>query len=392
MNVFRRLLRGWRSPRGLLILMAAAMPLSFSTWQALLNNFAVERAAFTGVEIGILQSIREIPGFMAFAVVFLLLLFREQTLGLLALLLLGIGTALTGFFPSALGLYLTTILMSTGFHYYETVRQSLTLQWVEKEQAPHFLGKQIAVGSFSALCVFVLIYGFLDLAGLDMVWVYVIGGGLTVGAVLFAWALYPSFPQKVEQRRHLVLRKRYWLFYALSFMAGARRQIFTVFAGFLMVEKFGFDVAAITLLFLANGVINIFLAPLVGKLIGRWGERRALVFEYLGLIGIFLSYAFVEAAGIAVALYILDHAFFTMAIAIKTYFQKIADPADMAATAGVSFTINHIAAVVIPVIFGMIWMVSPAMVFLAGAVMAAASLALSLLIPTTPSPDNVARL
>ncbi len=225
-----------------------------------------------------------------------------------------------------------------------------------------------------------------------MVWVYVFGGGLTVGAVLLAWVLYPSFPEKVEQRRHLVLRKRYWLFYALSFMAGARRQIFTVFAGFLMVEKFGFDVAAITLLFLVNGVINVLIAPLIGKLIGRWGERRALVFEYMGLIGIFLSYAFVEAAWIAVVLYILDHAFFTMAIAIKTYFQKIADPADMAATAGVSFTINHIAAVVIPVIFGLIWMVSPAMVFLAGAAMAAASLALSLLIPAAPSHDNVARI
>ncbi len=158
MNLFSG---GWRSPRGLLILMAAAMPLSFSTWQALLNNFAVERAGFTGVEIGILQSIREIPGFMAFAVVFLLLIFREQTLGLLALLLLGIGAALTGFFPSALGLYLTTVLMSTGFHYYETVRQSLTLQWVEKDHAPHFLEhfriilthNRLRQGSFGILLV-----------------------------------------------------------------------------------------------------------------------------------------------------------------------------------------------------------------------------------------------
>ncbi|MBM1004307.1 MAG: MFS transporter, partial [Desulfofustis sp. PB-SRB1] len=42
------------------------MPLSFGTWQALLNNFTIERAAFTGVEIGMLQSLREIPGFLSF--------------------------------------------------------------------------------------------------------------------------------------------------------------------------------------------------------------------------------------------------------------------------------------------------------------------------------------
>jgi hypothetical protein len=43
----------------------------------LLNNFVVERVAFTGVEIGILQSLREVPGFLAFTTVFVLLALRE---------------------------------------------------------------------------------------------------------------------------------------------------------------------------------------------------------------------------------------------------------------------------------------------------------------------------
>ena len=63
-----------RRPDLLLLLLAAAVPLSFSTWQALLNNFVIERAAFTGAEIGILQSLREVPGFLSFAVVLLLVL------------------------------------------------------------------------------------------------------------------------------------------------------------------------------------------------------------------------------------------------------------------------------------------------------------------------------
>ena len=141
-------------------------------------------------------------------------------------------------------------------------------------------------------------------------------------------------------------------------------------------------------MFLANAVFNLYIAPKVGNLIVRWGERRALICEYIGLIGVFVAYAFVSNPWIAVALYLIDHAFFAMAIAQKTYFQKIADPADIAPTAGVAFSINHVAAVGIPVIFGLIWLKSSAAVFLIGAAMAAVSLGLSLLIPHDPRAGN----
>ena len=385
-----RKLRGdWRRPEVLLIVMALAMPLSFSTWQALLNNFAIEEASFTGVEIGILQSLREVPGFLAFTVVFVLLVLREQTFAMVSLCLLGIGTAITGFFPFAIGLYCTTVLMSTGFHYFETIRQSLALQWVDKAQAPVFLGQMIAVGSLSGLAAFGLIYLAFEFWELGMRWVYLLGGGATLALTVGAWVAFPQFPAKVEQRKRLFLRRRYWLYYAIVFMAGARRQIFVVFAGFLMVEKFGFSVKAMTLMFLANLFMNVIMAPLIGKLIGRWGERRALTCEYVGLIGVFLCYAFVSSPVVAVGLYIVDHLFFAMSIAIKTYFQKIADPADIASSIGVSFTINHIAAVVIPVLFGLVWIISPAAVFLAGAAMAVLSLALARLVPPEPSQEIV---
>ena len=372
------------------MVLSIGMPLSFSTWQALINNFAIEQAGYSGIEIGIMQSLREIPGFLSFAVIFLLIFIREQSLVLVSLCLLGIGTALTGFFPSIIGLYLTTVLMSLGFHYFETLRQSLVLQWTDKAETAEVLGKLIAAGSFASLVAFGLIYIGLDLIGLEMRWVYLIGGGLTVAAAGMAWAVFPRFPGKVEQVKRLVLRRRYWLYYLLVFMSGARRQIFVVFAGFLMVEKFGFQASTITLLFMANCVINIFLAPRIGKLIGRWGERRALTFEYIGLIGVFTAYAFVDVAWLAAAIYIADHMFFALAIAIKTYFQKIADPADIASSTGVSFTISHIAAVVIPAAFGFLWVISPPAVFLLGAAMAGVSLGLARLVPEAPSPENVA--
>ena len=373
-------------PELFLFLLAAAMPLAFRTWQALLNNFVIERAGFTGVEIGILQSLREIPGFLAFTVVFVLLLVREQTLAVVSLIVLGIGVAITGMFPGVLGLYVTTVIMSVGFHYLETVNQSLSLQWLKKETAAQNLGRMIAIGSFAALLTYGMVYVVLEWFGFSMETVYLIGGGAAVLIGIGAWLLFPRYAQPVEQRKHLLMRRRYWLYYALTFMAGARRQIFIVFAGFLMVEKFGFDAAAIAAMFLVNGVLNMLFAPKIGRLIGKWGERRALTIEYIGLIGVFAAYAFVETAWIAVVLYILDHLFFTMAIAIKTYLQKIADPADLAPTAGVAFSINHIAAVGLPALFGLVWVISPAAVFLSGAVLAFGSLLLARLIPESPEP------
>jgi len=135
---------------------------------------------------------------------------------------------------------------------------------------------------------------------------------------------------------------------------------------------------------LANAVMNIWLAPIIGKMIGRIGERAALIIEYIGLILVFTAYAFVESAAIAAGLYIIDHMFFAMAIAIKTYFQKIADPADFAGTASVSFTINHIVAVGLPAAFGLLWLISPAAVFLSGAGMASISLLLAFNVPRHP--------
>ena len=141
----------WRRPTTLLFLMATALPLAFATWSALLNNFVIERAAFTGVEIGWLHTVREIPGFFAVGVIAVLLIMREQVLGLVSLLLLGVASAVTAWFPTFGGLLTVTFIASIGFHYFETVNQSLQLQWIEKDRAPQTLGWIVAAGSGASL-------------------------------------------------------------------------------------------------------------------------------------------------------------------------------------------------------------------------------------------------
>lgn len=380
----------WRRPEALLYVMAAAMPLAFATWSAVLNNFVIEQAGFTGVEIGWLHTVREIPGLLAVGVIALLLVFREQVLALSSLLLLGLATAITAWFPSFGGLLIVTLLSSIGFHYFETVNQSLQLQWVEKTRAPQVLGRIVAVGSGASLLAYGLLVLLWDRFNLTYDAVYMVSGGATIALTLFAALAYPQFVNPIKQRNNIVLRRRYWLFYALQFMAGSRRQIFVVFAGFMMVERFGMKVSEMTALLLINYVLQMVAAPAMGRALGRFGERSVMAFEYMGLTLVFLFYGGIYWFGwglvIAGALYIADQMFFALSFALRTYFQKIADPADIAPTAAVSFTINHIAAVFLPAGMGYLWATSPDYVFVLGAGMALIALMLVLLIPRHPEP------
>jgi hypothetical protein len=379
----------WRRPITLLFMMALAMPIAFNTWSALLNNFVIEVAGFDGSDIGLLHTVREIPGFLAIGVIALIIFIREQVLGLVALVMLGMATAVTAFFPTMYGILTLTMLSSIGFHYYETVNQSLQLQWIDKARAPQMIGWLMAAGSAVTFVAYVLIVLTWTTYDLSYAFVYMLSGGATVVIAVFCLCAYPQFEAPHPQLKTFVLRRRYWLYYALQFMSGARRQIFVVFAGFMMVEKFGFGVQQVTTLYLLTLLINIFVAPVIGRIVGVFGERRALLFEYAGLVMVFSAYGGVYFFGwgvlVAAALYVIDHIFFALALALKTYFQKIADPRDIAPTAAVAFTINHIAAVFLPVLLGLLWLFSPAAVFVLAAGMAAVSFGLALLIPRHPA-------
>ena len=189
--------------------MSIAMPIAFNAWNALLNNFVVERAAFTGVEIGILQSLREIPGFIAFTTVFVLLVLKEQTFAVFSLALLGVGVAITGFFPTVYGLYFTTVLMSLGFHYFEAVKQSLALQWLSKEEAPQVFGKLISVAAITSLIIYGVLWILLEIFELDYVWNFLIAGAICFCLAIVMWAGFPHFSGAADQHHRLILHKQH---------------------------------------------------------------------------------------------------------------------------------------------------------------------------------------
>jgi len=362
--------------------------LGYAGWTALLYNFTLERANFQWFETGLTQSVREIPGFLAFTAIFWLILIREQVLAYAALLVMALGVAVTGQFATLHGVLITTFIMSVGFHYFETMNVSLQLQLLPKAEAPRLIGTITAAGAAAQFTA----YGGLALAwwaGWRSYEQLFMGIGLACMALtLLAMIYFPRFEGPVPQRKRIVVRQRYWLYYLLTFMTGARRQLFIAFGGFLLVKKFGYSVADMASLMLVTTASNVVLAPRLGRLVMRVGERRIIMLENLVLIAVFAGYATTSSGLAAGALFVVDGVFFTLTLAQRTYLQKIADPADLAATTSVGFTVNHVAAVSAPVAFGALGMIDPAIIFWLGCCVASVSLTCAFLVPRHPAPGN----
>lgn len=348
-----------------LMVLTISSTIGLQTWTTLFNNFAVEVAGLQGDHIGMIQSVREIPGFLALLAVFVMLVIKEHRLSALSILALGIGIAVTGFFPSYTGLLATTLVMSFGFHYYETTNQSLTLQYFDKHVSPWVFGKLRSVAAASNIGIGLAIYGLAFFLSYSQIYLSI--GILIILAAVWGITRDPVNRDLIPQWKKMIFRKKYWLYYFLTFMAGARRQIFIAFAVLLLVEKFNYTIQQITLLFVINNAINYFLSPLIGRWIIRLGERKVLSVEYASLLFVFVAYAFTGSKLVVALLYIADHIFFNFAIAIRTYFQKIGHPRDIAPSMAVGFTINHIAAVFLPALGGLAWVVNYRIPFLCGA-------------------------
>jgi hypothetical protein len=355
-----------------LLLLTITVTVGFQAWRTLFNNYAVDFVGINGFQVGVIQSVREIPGFLAMLVIYLLLIIKEHKLAALGALVVGIGVVITGIFPSFLGLVFATFIMSLGFHYFEAVNQSLTLQHFSFTQTPIVLGNIRKYGALTNICVGGIIWLVSKYFELSQIF---IGFGLLVMLVAtFAFTRKPLKKEMPLQQKKMVFKRKYWLFYVLNFLGGARRQIFVVFVVFMLVEKYQFKIEGVAILFILNNVINYFMAPLVAKGINRFGERAILSVEYISLIIIFFAYAFVENRTTLIILYVANNIFFSASMGINTYFQKTGERQDIAPSMAVGFTINHISAVVIPVIGGALWMLNWRIPFITGGCIAMLSL------------------
>jgi len=367
----------------------------FEIWQDTFNNFAVEMLGVSATQIGLLQSLREIPGLMGFVMAFLVLWLSEMRVMGLSVLLLGVGLVVAGQAHGLGVLIAGTMVTSTGFHFFYPSSASLVLMGTDSQEGPKMLGRLRGVSAAAAvlatLAVYVLVKG-LHVGPVDIpAWGYrkllvVTGVLVTAGSLL---ALRNGRRHETQrQKRKIVLRREYWLYYLLTFLMGSRRHIFTTFAIFLLVQVHQIDVRVTATLFLANNLVNTYTGAQFGKLVARFGERKVLTWNFIGLIVVFLGYAFIPYLPVLYVLFVLDNVFFGFSLAVDSYFQKIAQsPDEITGSVSIAQTINHISALVVPILGGILWeRVSPSATFLAGVVIVVVALGAVQLIRTDPVP------
>ena len=356
-----------------------------NVWRAMFNNFAVERIGVGPDAIGWVQSVRELPGLLAFAVAFLALLFNEKRIMAVSLVVLGLGIVFTGQATTFPILLISTLVMSLGFHYFNPGNNGLILMSVDHHEAPRTMGQLRSLGAIAAVLATGVVYFFADRIGYENMFMMV---GIVVavgGAALFI--LGKGAHGGLPTHRKVRLRKRYWLFYSLTFLMGSRRHIFTTFAPFLLVQAYGVDVKTMSLLLLVNGLLNVYVFQKVGKLVSRFGEHAVLTIAFAALIPVFLGYAYVGILPLLYVLFVIDNVLFGFNLAMPTYLQKIAvSREELTANLSLQETINHISAVIVPVVGGTIWVLfgfkAP---FLAGVGIAAISLLLVQLMRVAPA-------
>jgi predicted MFS family arabinose efflux permease len=361
------------------------MNFGFQFWQAIFNNFAVEQIGIGPAGVGWVQALREVPGLMGFVLGFLALFLSETRIMAFSLVLLGAGTLLTGQAHNVPFLLVSTVIMSFGFHFFYPTNNAVVLMSVEKRHTPRVLGQLNSLGAVAAVAATGVVYF------LSRLWDYpklfmVVGGMVAVGGLL----LLPvrNVQADLPARRRVVLRRQYWLYYALSFLMGCRRHIFTTFAIFLLVREYGISVQTTAALFLVNSLVNVYALQLVGRLVGQLGERLMLSISFGSLVFVFLGYAYVTFVPLLFALFVIDNILFGVNLALATYFQKIAlTPEEITTNVSVGQTINHIAAIVVPVVGGAVWELFGSTVpFLVGVGIVLVSLVLTQAIRTPAEP------
>jgi len=366
--------------RGLLFvgLAVAGAQVTMALQIGLNANFLADELGVTPLQLGLLEATRETCGVIAFAILAILAGIAEPLIGTAMLMLLAVGLGSYYFAQNYLWVLLLGLIWSQGLHVWMPLPNSMTLALAEPGRAGHRLGQIQAVGAvgFGGGLILAL---FLTLAHVPMRPMYLLAGAVAIMAA----ASCLGIPRQIKAPGpRLVFRRHYSLYYVLSFLEGWRRQISFSFANFLLVKQYHTKLEIILVLMTIVQVIGYLASPHVGRLIDRIGERRILLFYYSCLTILFIGYALIPIRSVLYALFIIDGAFFVFVMALTTYVNRIAPKSEHTATLSMGVAMNHVAAVAMPFVGGLLWKnLGYQSAFLVGVPAAALSIFVALRLP-----------
>jgi predicted MFS family arabinose efflux permease len=354
---------GLGSPAGrgfaLIAMATAATGFAMAANQNIVSNYFESNLGLQGPEFGYITAIREIPGFL---LIFLTALFYRLSLPHLtagALVLLAIGYGFFGFSNSFWTVAPWVVISSMGYHTWLQTQAALGMSLTTERKSGGILGRLAAINQGGALVAMVFVLLAFRYDWLDYRQTFVVCGVLALIAALFI-ARFPHMhdgqvQETAMKRERIVLRREYRLYYLLSLLDGARQQIFFSFGLWVLVDHFDLGVPAISAVMIVVAFAAMVVGPWIGRQIDLQGERKMLGIVNVAYIVALLGYAIIDQVGIALVCYVIYSFIFPLsAMGASVYLRKIAPAGDVAPSLAMGLTMQHAAAVVVPVVTGFV--------------------------------------
>lgn len=357
----RKTLPSLEAQNGFLLITVTTVLASFamSGQQAIVTNFFENQLNLAGPQFGYITAIREIPGFL---IIFLTALFYRLSLPkltTLALATLAVGYALFSIATDFATVTPWVILSSMGYHTWLQTQHALAMSVTTENKSGAILGHVTALGNLGGLVAMIIMaagfyYKLIDFTG--AFWL-VAAAALGAGIVIYSFpSLRNGLPHEVTTKREpLVFHRDYRFYYMLNLLDGGRQQIFFSFGLWVLAHKFNLDVTRLTMILIGVNLINTLIGRRVGKLIDAFGERPMLAAANVLYVVALTGYAFSDNIWVLVACYTVYSVIFPISwVGANTYLRKIASHHDVAPSIAMGLTMQHVAAVIVPLATGYI--------------------------------------
>jgi MFS family permease len=328
-----------------------------------LTNYLKEHFGMLIIHRSALEFPRELPGLLVVLVIGALsFLGGDVRISVVANLVAAVGMFALGIIPPSYALVILVIFVySMGLHIFMPLGGTIGMSFADPHEMGKILGRLSSIGNIAVVISSGALWVLFRFLHISYTTAFSIGAAaFIISAILLS---FMKQTQTVRIKKRYVFRKEYRLYYWLSMLYGARKQIFITFGPWVLVEVFQQKVATMALLFLIVAVIGIFVKPWVGHLIDKVGERFVLSGEALIFFFTCLGYAFAEnlfsrtiAVFLIYACYIIDITIDSVYMARITYMRKIAlKPEDVSPSLSLGTSIDHMVTIFLPILGGLAW-------------------------------------
>ena len=314
------------------------------------TNFFVNDIGLGGDRILWLAGIREIPGLSLVFLAALVMHLPQSRRAFFSLLLMGLGYGCYAFVRSFGSLIAMAIIASIGFHNWLPLQSSIAMGLVEKNQSGRVLGRMNSSGALASIGGMLVIVLLTKRFGLRPF--FIVGGVLMISSAFVVARLPKNIGADSATAQRIIFRKRYWLYYILTFFEGSRTQVFHTFGAWVLVDRYGLDARMMSLVLILSGIVNFLISPYMGKWIDRFGENRSLSISYFALALSFIGFATLRNAVALSALFIAIRLLVLTRIGLHSYVNRIAPPEDLSPTLTAGVSINHITSVGMSLVAG----------------------------------------